>query len=116
MRARPISEFVFKPVDWLWSARLTELVGPQILARRRIRADHLVSHAAGEAAARIRASHIQVELGAALEQWGTRLRKAQPGGRANWQRLLDVARAADPTFGTTSLEGFASFSTRPKNS
>jgi hypothetical protein len=51
----------------------------------------------GEAAERIRASHIQVELAAALEQRaGVRPCKAQTGDSANWPRPLEVARAADP--------------------
>jgi serine/threonine protein kinase/predicted Zn-dependent protease len=51
-----------------------------------------------EAAERIRASHLRLELAAALDHW-THLRllkMVQTGGEANWQHLPEVARAADP--------------------
>jgi serine/threonine protein kinase/tetratricopeptide (TPR) repeat protein len=50
------------------------------------------------AAERIRASHLRLELAAALDHW-THLRllkMAQTGGKADWQHLRQVARAADP--------------------
>jgi tetratricopeptide (TPR) repeat protein len=53
-----------------------------------------------EAAERIRASPLRLELAAALDHW-THLRLlkiAQTGEKANWQHLREVARAADPNF------------------
>jgi tetratricopeptide (TPR) repeat protein len=51
-----------------------------------------------EAAERVRASPLRLELAAALDHW-THLRLlkiAQTGEKANWQHLREVARAADP--------------------
>jgi tetratricopeptide (TPR) repeat protein len=48
-----------------------------------------------EAAARIRARMIRLELTTAVDIWADRRRQARPPGDEGWKRLLAVARAAD---------------------
>jgi tetratricopeptide (TPR) repeat protein len=50
----------------------------------------------GEAAERIKARDIRVELAAALDDWALVLRRERPKGDTTWKDLLAVARAADP--------------------
>src|SRR5262249_3948363 len=49
-----------------------------------------------EAAERIRARAIRVELAAALDGWAKKRRSARGKGGKSWQSLLGVARAAAP--------------------
>jgi tetratricopeptide (TPR) repeat protein len=49
-----------------------------------------------EAAARIRARTIRLELAVALEVWADRRQRSQRADDESWKRLLAAARAADP--------------------
>src|SRR5262249_58235465 len=49
-----------------------------------------------EAATRIRARTIRVELALALDQWADRRKKVQGADAPGWRRLVGLARAADP--------------------
>jgi serine/threonine protein kinase/cytochrome c-type biogenesis protein CcmH/NrfG len=49
-----------------------------------------------EAAARIRARTIWLELTMALDNWARELRDMHPADHTGWKRLVAVARAADP--------------------
>jgi tetratricopeptide (TPR) repeat protein len=52
--------------------------------------------AAGEAAGRIRARGIRVDLAAALDDWAAVCRATREKGDTTWKHLLELARAADP--------------------
>jgi tetratricopeptide (TPR) repeat protein len=49
-----------------------------------------------QAASRMRASTIPVQLAAALDDWALVCRQTRDKGDATWERLLDLARAVDP--------------------
>jgi serine/threonine-protein kinase len=49
-----------------------------------------------EAAARIRARPFREQLAAALDDWASVLRKTRTGEPAGWQRLVQIAKLADP--------------------